>query len=318
MNYDKLLEEDAKAILKQHDEADWSDERLWNEVIEPSKVLYFLDAFGDQSLAINCQGLPKDLPDKVVRKVNEYDVFSEWDGTIEEHTCPTCNRTLYEFGGHPTSMIIDEYGDDHTEDVVILGDPAGQWWDSNEEHRFMCAVCRWNSPYPRYQTEWGVKVYYGAEKEWYSFRHSDGVIIHDSMSSDDPTESPRNIRDKDGNRVDPTEIESAFAKGGTPLDELMHDLGFVKITKEDVRVETQGLKRTTKYADEILEDWATAPYDKDTPNTHPDFNFTYFIENGRNVYCPEEERETVLYHLEDQVLMRGGTQEQVHKHRGMI
>jgi len=112
MNYANLSDEEVQVRLKEHDEADWSGID-GNEVIEPRDVLYYLDAFGDLSLAINCQGLPKDLPSRVIREINQYDVLNDWCGGINEVECPVCNVEFYEFDWKHDYIYVSEYGDIH-------------------------------------------------------------------------------------------------------------------------------------------------------------------------------------------------------------
>lgn len=318
MDYDSLSKEEVMYRLTNHDETEWND-RLWNEVIDPADVLYYLDTFGDLTLAINCQGLPKDLPDRVIIGVHDagHDVLNDLGRDIDVHQCPICNRELYEFPSKGANVIIDEYGDDHTKWIELIGDPSGRYWDTSGEHQYMCVACY---QHPResfglHATYNGVKVFYGDDDSWYGFRTSGTVVNHDSWGADDPSQSPRNLRDKNDNLVRSGEVEKAFAGSESDLNEFLNKMDWIKITPTDVRVSTPGMRRPKRYAKEIIESWAEAPYDiEGWLNSHPDMNFTYIIQNGRNIYCHKDNREDVLYHLEDQVLSNSNQIEKLKEH----
>jgi hypothetical protein len=308
MDYSRLTKEEATDILVKHDEATWTD-RLWKEVIEPAKVLYWLDAFGDQSLAINCQGLPKTLPDDVVKGVNEFDVLGEWDGRHQVHECPTCSRELYEFG-LGNCEIIDEYGDHH-QMIGFLSDESGQMYDALGEHRFMCQGCKDHTreTFGRHASYDGVAIFYGTtENKHYKFRETAGIISRDSWGcySGDCVDLPVH-NEQTSDHYDVAEIERAFAQGGREKMEFIEEeLNFVQIKYDQLDVRRTGVGKAEWDVKEILQEWSEALYDEDCENCHPDLDFTYIIENGRKIYCPEQWQDKLEYELKFRFYQKDG------------
>lgn len=291
MNYDELTRDEATNRLREHDEADWSDDRLWDEVIEPRDVLYYLDAFGDLSLAINCQGLPKDLPDKVVKEINEYDVFNGWNGSIEEHECPICDRTLYEFDFKAIYPTIDEWGDNH-DYVEYLSDPAGYYWDSTGEHKMMCQACRESREFSRMRpepTRGEVRVFYGETDEFSRFSHTSGVVRWDfewDMDNEKATDLYNLHTKNDNELIRGQDIAAAFAEGHSSRNAMMGRLGFERVHVKELEHSVKGMRKFWRYAHEILTGWATLN-GSDEP-THPDLPFTYLIEGQYQAWVPEK------------------------------
>jgi len=314
MNYSELSREEAEKRLKEHDEADWSDERLWNEVIEPGDVLYWLDAFGDQSLAINCQGLPKGLPDKVIVAINEYDVFNDWNGSIEERECPMCNRTLYDFDFDSIYPVIDEYGDPHDQ-VEYLNDHAGWYWDATEEHDMMCQACYDHNGFHGWgeqPTSNSVRFFYGESGEFSRFSHDSGVIRWDFLWDGDYDKSTDiwNHREEDGNFIHGYEIAAAFAKGKSSRDAMMERVGFKRIHVKEIDQKVTGMRRFWRYAKEVLSGWATLDSEFMTKQpTHPDLKFTYIIEGEYQAWVPEEHFEKFKAELVWQSLREASSEE---------
>lgn len=294
MNYDNLTDDEAKDRLQNHDEADWDEPRLWNEVISPQDVLYWLDAFGDQSLAINCQGLPKDLPKGVLLEINEYDVLNDWTGSIEEHECPMCGRTLYEFDFKNIYPTIDEYGDNHPR-VEYLSDSAGYYWDSTGEHSIMCQSCYEHQQFDGWRPEPSsnsVRVFYGESDEFSRFSHTNGIVRWDfewDMDYDKSTDL-YNLRVRDGGElISGQQIAAAFAEGRSSRDVMMERLGFERIHVKQIVQDVSGSRKFWRYAKDVLSGWAilTSATMKNEP-THPDLDFTYIIEGEKTAWVPSE------------------------------
>ena len=109
-NYKLMSRPEAMDRLENHNEADeetLKELRREGRIINPVDVLYYLDAFGDIHTAVNLQPLPKDLPDRVLKKIDEWDVLEGWNGDVKTHECPTCTRTLYEFDFRYNYYYID-------------------------------------------------------------------------------------------------------------------------------------------------------------------------------------------------------------------
>jgi hypothetical protein len=292
MNYDNLSDEEVQVQLKNHDEANWTD-RTGREVIEPRDVLYWLDAFGDLSLAINCQGLPKDLPDRVVEAVNEWDVLNDWHGSVEETTCPICNNTLYEFEFGHNCVFVDEWGDPH-DYPEFISDYAGMYWDVTGEHHIMCQACREHRTFHGWQegpTSNSVRIFYGGTDEFSRFSHLSGVIRWDfdwDYDFDNSTDI-FNHREDDGNFIRGHEIAAAFAQGWSEKMEMMERIGFKKVHVEALNVEVKGVRRFWRYARDVLEGWATISQEAmKHESTHPDLNFTYIIEGRNQAWVPSD------------------------------
>jgi len=294
MNYDRLTMEEALDILRKHDEADWSNDRLWDEVIEPSDVLYWLDAFGDQSLAINCQGLPKDLPDDVVRKVDEYDVLNDWLGKVSETECPICETVFYEFDWKYDYLYVSEHGDNRNY-VEYVTDPAGYFWDTSGEHRIMCQSCTQSRGFPQSWIEPSrnsVRVFYGERDKFSRFSHSSGVIRWDFMWDEDHDTSTDlyNLRAKDNDElVKGREIAASFAESNANRDAMMARLGFKRLYVKKIDQSVKGRRKFWRYAKETLVKWATLDSESMVNEpTHPDLDFTYIIEGEYQAWIPEE------------------------------
>lgn len=297
MNYDELTTDEAEKRLREHSEADWSDERLWNEVIEPSDVLYWLDAFGDQSLAINCQGLPKDLPRDVVKAIDEYDVFNDWTGIIDESNCPVCDRHFYEFDFDAIYPTIDKYGDNH-EYIEHISDPAGYYWNAVGDEHLMCQHCRNTPNFSRMEpepTSGEVRIFYGESDEFSRFSHQSGVVRWDfewDMDYDKSTDL-YNLRERDdGELISGSQIAASFAEGHSSRDAMMARLGFERIHVKEIDQPVKGIRRFWRHAKEVLSGWATL--DSETMSnepTHPDLDFTYIIEGEYQAWVASENME---------------------------
>lgn len=294
MNYDELSREEATNRLREHEEADFSDDRLWDEVIEPADVLYWLDAFGDLSLAINCQGLPKDLPDDVVRKVNEYDVFNDWQGKITESSCPICGREFYEFDFDAIYPVIDEYGHNH-DYIEHISDPGGHYWNATGDEHLMCESCRSPPIFSRMDPKpvsGEIRIFYGETNEFSRFSHSNGVVRWDFEWDMDYGRSTDlyNLRTRDGEElISGPQIASAFAGGTESRNAMMQRLGFKRLHVKEMDQNPVGTRRFWRYAKDVLESWATLSVEtmRDGP-THPDLPFTYIIEGQYQVWVAEE------------------------------
>jgi hypothetical protein len=292
MNYDDLSDEEVQVQLRNHSEADWTG-RIGNEVIEPRDVLYWLDAFGDLSLAINCQGLPKDLPVSVVKEINEYDVLNDWHGTIIERECPMCNRTLYDFDFQSIHPIIDENGDSH-DHIEYIGDHSGYYWDATEQHTIMCQACHDHNDFHGWRPEPSsnsVRVFYGKEGTFSRFSHSHGIIRWDFMWDMDYEKSDDlyNLTTRNGELIEGYKIAAAFAQGWDEKMEMMERIGFEKVHVETLGVNIKGMRKFWRYAKEVLSGWATLDSDTMTNEpTHPDLPFTYIIEGQYQAWVPSE------------------------------
>lgn len=289
MSYKDLTRDEATNRLREHDEADWSDDRLWDEVIEPADVLYWLDAFGDQSLAINCQGLPKDLPDSVVKAINEYDVFNDWHGSITESSCPICETKFYEFDFDAIYPVIDEWGDNH-DYIEYISDPAGYYWNAVGDEHMMCERCREPPHFSRMAvepTKGEVRVFYGEEEMFSRFSHDSGVVRWDfewDMDNERATDL-YNLRAKDdGELISGSQIAAAFAEGHSSRDAMMARLGFERIHVKEIDQNVKGMRRFWRYAHEVLSGWGEIN-NGDEP-THPDLPFTYIIEGQYQAWVP--------------------------------
>jgi hypothetical protein len=321
MNYNELTREEATRRLREHDEADWSDDRLWDEVIEPRDVLYWLDAFGDQSLAINCQPLPKDLPDDVVKEINEYDVLNDWQGEVRETSCPVCQTEFYEFDWKYDCLHISEYGDVH-EYVEFISNPAGYYWDSTGEHHLMCQSCREPPKFSRMRpkpTSNEVRVFYGESDEFSRFSHTSGVVRWDFEWDMDYGKSTDlfNLRAKDdGELISGSQIAAAFAGGHSSRDAMMGRLGFKRIHVKEIDQSVKGIRRFWRYAKEVLESWATLDSKTMTEEpTHPDLNFTYIIEGEYQAWVPEEHAEKFEAELVYQSLKKANDYDRATQYR---
>jgi hypothetical protein len=290
MNYETMSEAEAIDRLENHDEAEWS-QRLWDEVIEPRDVLYYLDAFGDLSLAINCQGLPKDLPDRVIEGINEWDVFNDWQGAIEETSCPICEREFYVFDWKYDYFYIDEYGNNH-EFLHYLNDVGGYYWDVNQEHDVMCEHCGSDRKlqHRAEPTSSDVRVFFGESDTFSCFTHQSGVInwIVDYLDNDGATDL-YNLRCDDGDLVKGHEIAASFAKGSTERDEMMKKCGYSRLHVRELDIYTPKVMMFWRCAKEVLSGWALIESGfSDTEPTHPDINFTYIIEGQYAAWVPDE------------------------------
>lgn len=321
MNYTELSIEEATNRLREHNEADWSDDRLWDEVIEPADVLYYLDAFGDQSLAINCQGLPKDLPDRVVEAVDEYDVFNDWSGTITETTCPLCDRTLYDFNFNSIEVIIDEWGGHH-DFFEFLDDHSGYYWNAAGDEPFMCQSCKESPEFHGYEPETSsnsVRVFCGEADKFSRFSHSNGVIRWDFQWDIDYDKSTDlynfTTRNEDG-LVAGYQVAASFAKGTTERNAQMNQLGFKRIHVKEIEKSVSGTRKFWRYAKEILEEWAKLD-SKTMANepTHPDLDFTYIIEGQYQAWVPEEHYEKFKAELVWQALRNASKHEEAKQYR---
>lgn len=322
MNYSELSRREAHNLLLTHDEADRDevgkmDER--GEIIEPVDVLYYLDAYGDLSLAINCQGLPKDLPDRVVEEINEYDVHGGWHGKVQEIECAVCHDDLYEFDFRQGPVTIDKLGNDKTSRLKYVNDPAGYFWDTSGEHSIMCYHCRdliENFSHDM-DEHYGVKIFHGDRDSWYPFSYSGTVVRWDGewyMGNKNCEDI--NLRTADGEDFIRTrEVAKAFASPDSDdLNDLIVQLGWTEVVPRDIQLKTPGVVRTYKYAEEIIEGWASIEATQ-TEVTHPDFNFPYIIEDGKHLFFPEDKWDTVMYHLKDQILFNSGATEKLREHR---
>jgi hypothetical protein len=318
MDYSRLTDEEAEDILRKHDEAQW-DDRLWNEVIEPADVLYWLDAFGDQSLAINCQGLPKDLPTPVVRGVNELDVLNGWNG---EHTvldCPTCRTELHEFGwGRGGHRVMSEYGDIH-DFIGYLSESSGQMYDAVNEHRLMCQGCAesTNETFGRWNSYQGVTIFYGQDNDdsYYKFRHTNGIVSRDCYGDHSGTCVDRNVRNEWSEEyVSVEEIERAFAAGRSEKQKLIEvDLNFCSIGYDELDVKKRGVGRAENDVQEIMQDWAEVIYDPEIENCHPDLPFVHIIEDGKRMYCPQKHRDKLEFELKWSFYQKNNQQDDIQR-----
>jgi hypothetical protein len=316
MDYSRLTEEEATDILEKHDEAVW-DERLWSEVISPPDVLYWLDAYGDLSLAINCQGLPKDLPSDVVKAINEYDVLNDWDGTVSREECPICNTELFDFSFGHDHRVVDKWGDHH-DYLEYLGDSATRCYDTTEEHPFMCQSCSEHTEqdFGRHDGTRGVRIFYGGRSDlYYSFRCCNGIVLRGDYTYDDDCVA-NNVRNEETDEVfDVEEIERAFAGGRDDKKKLIEGMGYTTIRYDEVDVHKKGMGRAKHDIQEILEDWTTAPYDPNTPeNNHPDLPFTYIIEGDKSIYCENQHAHTLLNEIKSTFYRQDGQIEEAKKY----
>lgn len=293
--------------IENHPEVDTdllNDLRLY--IIEPEDVLYYLNAFGDVEMAVRLQPLPKDLPDAVLKKMAEYDVLSEWQGEVVESECPCCGRELFEFDWKYDWLIIDEYGRNQGQDIWFLNDPAGIYWDTRDEHHVLCSGCandRGNFSYDMDSHE-GFKVHYGESDEWYPFSYENGVVRRDAeWYMDNKNVVPKNLRDAKGEHVHLRELEKAVASPDwRDLDSFMEELGYTEIIPSQVNVGHNGVRKTEKYAKSVFEKWASVTDSTEKYPTHPDFHFTYMIEDGNHLFIPEEEHDFVMRTLEEATL----------------
>lgn len=319
MDYDRLTEEEALDILRNHDETDSNEvndliER--GEIIEAADVLYWMDAFGDLQLAVQAQPLPKDLPDGVVEEITNYDVLGGWRGGLNEVECPVCNTEIYEFDWEHDYIYFNRCGDNQRH-VEYIDDPAGNYWDTTDEHHILCQQC--NNSRDTFVRDidghLGVKVFYGDHDSWYPFSYNSGVVRWDGESIFNEKCEEYNLRTADGEDfVRLREVAKAFA-GATSKSKLMEKLGWTSIGERDLDVKTPGIRRTYRYTREILEKWASVTDSTETEPTHPDFDFPYIIENGRRIYFPINDMQTVRHHLIDQVLFEAGAADQLREHR---
>lgn len=319
MNYDELSQEDAMDLIR--DTEGDLDERLEREIIEPRDVLYYLDAFGDLSLAINCQGLPKDLPDDVIEAIDEYDVFNDWQGSIGESLCPICGREFYEFDFDTIYPTIDEYGDNH-DYIEHISDKAGNYWNAAGDEHLMCQSCREPPNFSRMDpkpTVREVRVFYGESDEFSRFSHQSGVIRWDFWWDMDYGKSTDlfNLRAKDnGELISGHEIAKSFAEGHSNRNAMMERLGFQRIHVKEIDQLVMGVRRFWRYAKEVLEGWATLDSKTMTEEpTHPDLDFTYLIEGQYQAWVPEEYFEKFKAELVWQSLREASDYEKAEAHR---
>lgn len=318
MNYDNLTDEEVAQKLRE--EADWTG-RMGNEVMEPRDVLYWLDAFGDLSLAINCQGLPKDLPDSVVREINEYDVLNDWEGDVNETECPICNTDFYVFPWKHDYLPVSEWGDLH-DYVEYVSDPAGFYWDTSGEHSMMCQACRESRSFSRMRPEPAsgeVRVFYGESDEFSRFSHTSGVVRWDfewDMDYDKSTDL-FNLRAKDNDElISGQQIAASFAKGHSSRNAMMERLGFKRIHVKEIDQSTKGIRQFWRHAHEVLSGWAKLDSKTMTREpTHPDLNFTYIIEGQYQAWVPEEHFEKFQAELVWQSLREANDYERAEQYR---
>lgn len=323
MNYDNE-QRLAMNQIREHDETDLELlEQIEKYIIEPRDVLYYLNAFGDLDLAVTIHPLPKDLPKAVLEQMGKYDVLNDWQGTVNEHECPVCHSTLYEFDWMYDYIVLNEYGENEGEEIWYLNDPAGFYWDTTGEHKLMCGGCaNSRSAFSRdMDSHHGVKVYYGEEDEWFPFSLQGSVVRWDGeWYMDNQNVTDRNIPTADHeDYVGMSEVAEAFALGGDDSKrELMEKLGWTHMQPIDLDVEVSGIRRAKRYAKEVLEGWGSVTDATEKHPTHPDFDFTYIIEDGDRIYFPESEWNTVKHHWEDQVLFEANEVEALKEHRASV
>jgi len=293
MSYKDLTTQEAAEQLRNHDEADWSG-RDGNEVIEPRDVLYWLDAFGDLDLAINCQGLPKDLPDDVVRKINNWDVLNGWTGKVDKTSCPVCECLLYDFDFKHDHVLVDKWGG-HEQYPEYVSDPAGYYWDTTGDHYVMCQRCRDPPNFSRMApepTRREVRVFYGESDEYSRFTHDSGVVRWDFEwdMDDDKAIDLYNLRERDdGELISGRQIAAAFASGSSDRNAMMGRLGFERIHVKEIDQSVKGMRRFWRYAKDVLSGWAEINHGNEP--THPDLPFTYIIEGQHQAWVASEHAE---------------------------
>lgn len=295
MKYDK---EQRLAMNQLRDTVgDEQVEELANQIIEPRDVRYYLDAFGDFELAVKIHPLPKDLPEQTLKEMGNYDVLGGWEGDVLEIECPCCERTLYQFPFEYDYVTVDEYGDNWSEHLYHLTDPAGFYWDTTEDHNFLCSNCandRLLFPHSM-DSHRGVKIFYGEENEWYPFSHSNGVVRWDAKwYMDNQNVIEINLRNDEEEIVGVDEVGAAFAGRSSQRDEFIESMGWVEITSDDLTCTTNGVRKRRKYAKEVMKKWGAVTDSTEQYPTHPEWNFTYIIEDGERMYVPEENEEDVL------------------------
>jgi hypothetical protein len=317
-NYNEISDKDARIeIMNQVGQKTYEEHQ--GEIISPSDVLYFLDAFGHFSLAINCQGLPKDLPDRVIEAVHEFDVYNDWMGKVTEKNCPLCSRTLYDFDFDSIKVVIDEYGDYHDRPEYV-SDVAGYYWDATEEHDIICQACHEHGEFPGWQPEPSsntVRIFYGADDEFTRFSHQCGIIRWDMMWDDSEKSTDiHNIRESSGELIKGHEIAASFAKGSMERDVRMNQIGFKKVNIKEIDQTVPGFRKFWRFAKEVLEGWATL--DSKTmvkEPTHPDLDFTYIIEGTEQAWVPKEHYDKFKAELVWQSLREANKFEQANQYR---
>lgn len=296
MKYDEISHDEAMRELEQHPDTVEMDDRLRKEIISAPDVLCWLDAFGDFSLAINCQGLPKDLPTGVIRAINEYDVFNDWNGSITESSCPICGVDFYEFDFDAIYPVIDKHGHNH-EYIEHVSDPAGYYWNAVGDEHLMCQHCRDPPNFSRMAPEPTtneIRIFYGETDEFSRFSHQGGVVRWDFEWDMDYEKSTDlyNLHDYSGDRVEGTDIAKAFAGGYPSRGEMMDRLGFRRIHIKKIEQNVKGIRRFWRYAKEVLTGWAKLDSKTMTEEpTHPDLNFTYIIEGEYQAWISVEHYE---------------------------
>lgn len=306
-NYSELSDQEALDRIVNHHDLNAANFTK-KEIISPQDVLYWLDAFGDFSMAINLQPLPKDLPDKVYEQINKYDVLNDWLGTINEWECPLTGRGMYEFDWKHDWIYIDEYGDHHNY-IEFLGDPGGHYWQADPDGVDKMVEPWMSRSFHSLQSKYNVRVYFGETNEVSGFTLAETVVRWDMEHYET---SRTQWTDLWSEEWDPEELARAFALNNTR--EFFNE-DWYEITPSEY--DTSGNWRARHKRDDILEEWQRSGETDPTDPTRPDIDFTYIMKDGRSVWVPFGKQDEFIREVNDQIYFRTGQTQKLQDLRGV-
>ena len=334
MDYDKLTDDEALDILRNHDDVSESDfAELEQYIEEPVSVLYWTDADGDFEQAVRIQGLPMDTPIKVARGLNDtdYDLLAHEVVTpeVEERTCAGCGQTLYEFeftgtpGAWTDSFWISEWGDHMYDEMEFLSDPAAPpYWQADPDGPMIaCSVCHHDGIIDHYRYglreesgEYALRGFDGKTDRLtqYTVGGDCGTVVRDDwywFSMDDREDKWHPLGEVFP--FDEREFMLEYCRGRADVKAVLDEHDYVIVDKNDVvsfskqpsmpdtvtlQVNKYGRGRDGRKFDEVIEGWSNAQ------EPHPDLKFRYLIDKGSDVFVHKDNADRVRLELLEQTL----------------
>jgi hypothetical protein len=304
-NYSELTDEEALEQIVNHHDLNAS-EFAKDEIISPQDVLYWMDAFGDFSMAINLQPLPKDLPDRIYENINEFDVLNDWQGKVNEWTDPLTGRDMYEFDWKHDWIYYDEWGSYHPR-IEYLSDPGGYYWQSDPEGAMKMIEPRQRN-FSRFDSKYNTRVYLGETNEVTGFTNN-GTIVRWDMEWHDTSRSQ--WTDFYDTPFDAEEFARAITMND--ITEYMEEHGFVGIHIDEY---DRGHWQAKHKLKDILGEWQRSGGENPTDPTHPDIDYTYVMKRGQMVWVPKGKKQHFIDEVNDQIYFRTGQREKLQDLRG--